>query len=219
MNSSSDISLIASEWIIIEMRSGDGGAASLRSHKARNSVAIWYRWVSRSIRVSGLRASSMSPAQSDQVVSLRRSSHGKSNSIASIPVVSSIDTRSTQSNVPPSGSSSRTSPVRRRISTDMRFISAGVKTGATVRRCSVCLGRSMAMNIGSMGSGTSGSRSATVMPPYSKEEEKTSGSDSTYWIALVVTTFQCGPNGDSATQLTGPRARNSAKGSCQRSSA
>jgi len=45
---------------------------------------------------------------SDQRVSLRRSSNGKSNSVASICVVSSIDTRSTKLKVSLRGKSSST---------------------------------------------------------------------------------------------------------------
>ncbi len=46
---------------------------------------------------------------SDHMVSLRRSSNGKSNSVASVIVVSSFETRSTQSNGSPIGSESRIS--------------------------------------------------------------------------------------------------------------
>ena len=112
-------------------------------------------------------AISVSPAQSDQKVSRRRSSHGKSNRIASMPVVSSIETLSTQSKTSPRGSESSSSPVRCRMSSSRRFISAGVKAGATVRLCPVCLGRSIAMNIGITSSVPSSTRSASVMPPYS----------------------------------------------------
>ena len=52
---------------------------------------------------------------SDQRVSLRRSSNGKSNSVASICVVSSIETRSTKLKVSLRGSESSTLPVRSRI--------------------------------------------------------------------------------------------------------
>jgi len=41
---------------------------------------------------------------SDQTVSLRRSSNGKPNSVASVIVVSSLETRSTQSKASPIGS-------------------------------------------------------------------------------------------------------------------
>ena len=54
---------------------------------------------------AGLQARGLGPgsvvATSDQWVSLRRSSNGKSNRVASIWVVSSMDTRSTQSKVSP----------------------------------------------------------------------------------------------------------------------
>ena len=73
-------------------------------------------------------------ATSDQWVSLRRSACGKSNRVASIWVVSSIDTLSTQSNVSPIGSESSTSLVRRSVSARIRSISEGPKAGATVEK-------------------------------------------------------------------------------------
>ena len=102
-------------------------------------------------------------ATSDQYVSLRRSSNGKSNRVASICVVSSIDTLSTQLNVSPSGSSSRMRPARSRIvpSSLARFI--GATTPLTVLRCRSCLGGSIAMNIGiSKSSGSSSSDDAAL---------------------------------------------------------
>ena len=72
------MSAIASEWIIIEIRSGVGSLPTLSFHRfCRNRRRIRTCAVSRSARSSGVLTSSISPAQSDQKVSLRRSSHGK----------------------------------------------------------------------------------------------------------------------------------------------
>ena len=87
-------------------------------------------------------------ATSDQRVSLWRSSNGKSNRVASIWVVSSIDTRSTQSNVSPVGSESRILQTRWRMMPCMSARFLGATTGCTTLRCWSCFGRSMAMNMG-----------------------------------------------------------------------
>ena len=94
-------------------------------------------------------ASGAAVATSDQRVSLRRSSKGKSNKVASIWVVSSIETRSTQSKVSPIGSSSRTFAARSRMIGSISARLAGETIGLTTLRCASCLGGSMAMNIGS----------------------------------------------------------------------
>jgi hypothetical protein len=172
MNSSGLIWFIAGEWIIIEMRSPVGSECARSIHNCMKyapiSLRIAWRWTSR----SRTRPISVSPAQSDQNVSSRRSSHGKSNSSASMPVVSSIETVSTQSNTWRRGSVSSSSPVRARISASMSPMFDGVNLGATVRRWPVCLGRSIAMNIGSSNrsrlrsaSSSSLSRSRMVIPP------------------------------------------------------
>ena len=83
---------------------------------------------------------------SDQRVSLRRSSNGKSNSVANKMLVSSIDTCSTQSNVSPTGNDSNTSIVRCRTCGSRLRRLAGADTLRTVLRWSVCVGGSMAMN-------------------------------------------------------------------------
>jgi hypothetical protein len=118
--------------------------------------------------------------------------------MASMPVVSSIDTLSTQSNTSPRGSVSSSSPVRRRISPSISAMPLGVNLGATVRRWPVCWGRSMAMNIGSSrrssipasASSSSLNRLRIVIPPCSQLDENVSGSASICWIALCPTTAQ-----------------------------
>ena len=115
-----------------------------------------------------------------------------------MPVVSSIETLSTQSNTSPRGRLSSSSPVRWRISPSISAMPLGVNLGATVRRWPVCCGRSMAMNIGSSrrssipasASSSSVSRLRMVIPPCSQLEEKVSGRASICWIALWPTTAQ-----------------------------
>ena len=77
-----------------------------------------------------------------------RSSNGKSNSVASICVVSSIETRSTQLNVSLRGRASRILPARSRMMGSSSTRRAGLTAGVTALRCSSCIGGSMAMNIG-----------------------------------------------------------------------
>ncbi len=91
--------------------------------------------------------SGMANTTSDHRVSLRRSSSGKSKRAASIRVVSSIDTVSTQSKVSPSGSASSTAMVRSRMSGSMLRRLLGVDTDRTVLRCRVCSDGSMAMKV------------------------------------------------------------------------
>jgi hypothetical protein len=83
---------------------------------------------------------------SDQRVSLRRSSNGKSNRVASIWVVSSIDTP-----VDPVEGLADGQVVedrrRSRISGSSFARLRGATTGATVLRCWSCLGGSMAMKL------------------------------------------------------------------------
>ena len=77
-------------------------------------------------------------------MSFRRSSKGKSNRVASILVVSSMETLSTQSKVTPSeGSASRISAACPRMtgSSNMRFL--GDTTPVTASRCWSCLGGSI----------------------------------------------------------------------------
>jgi len=113
---------------------------------------------------------------SDHQVSSRRSSNGKSNSVASMRVVSSIETRSTQSKVSPRGRPSSTSAVRLRIRASKCARLAGATMGCTALRCSSCCGGSMAMNIGSC---SSGGGSKSVMPPCRQSDEKMAGLVST----------------------------------------
>ena len=85
---------------------------------------------------------------SDHRVSLWRSSHGKSNSVASICVVRLIETRSTKSNGSLRGSSSSTFWVRLRISFAISSRCVGVNIGITVLRCGMCCGSSIMMKLG-----------------------------------------------------------------------
>ena len=108
-------------------------------------------------------------ATSDHQVSSLRSSKGKSNSVASICVVSSIDTRCTQLNSSLRGSSSSTLAVRARIVLSIDARLCGATIGLTARRCSSCLGGSMAMNICSRCSMFGAFHSA--MPPCVQSDE------------------------------------------------
>ena len=60
-------------------------------------------------------------------------------------VVSSFETRSTQSNGSPIGSESRISPARSRISGARLASAEGASAGLTVLRCTSCLGGSIEM--------------------------------------------------------------------------
>ncbi len=86
--------------------------------------------------------------------------------VASICVVSSIDTVSTQLNVSPTGSESNIAAARLRIvdSSLARFI--GATTPCTVCLCTSCFGGSILMKLGVV---KSAGRSVSVMP---KSEEK-----------------------------------------------
>ena len=94
--------------------------------------------------------STLAIATSDHQVSFMRSSQGKSNSVASIMLVRSIETRSTQSKVSLRGSASSTSDVRLRISGSKLARLDGATIGATVRRCAVCPGGSIRMKFGDL---------------------------------------------------------------------
>ncbi len=84
---------------------------------------------------------------SDHRVSFRRSSKGKSNKVASIMVVSSIDTVSTQSNGSSSGRLSNTEIVRSLINGSRLTRFLGATTPVTVFRCASCTGGSMAIKV------------------------------------------------------------------------
>jgi hypothetical protein len=146
-------------------------------------------------------------ATSDQRVSLRRSSHGKSKRVASVMVVSSMETLSTQSNSTPIGQSSRMAPARSRMigSSLARFGPATI--GLTVLRCTSCLGGSMAMNIGSVKS-SAGSGSTIV-----GSDEKASWLVSTAMMSFHLVTDQYPPMSFSAlsAQWTGSSARRRSK--------
>jgi hypothetical protein len=120
-------------------------------------------------------------ATSDQWVSLRRSSKGKSNRVASIWVVSSMDTRSTQSKVSPTGRASRIRAARSRMIGSRVIRLCGLTMGLTVLRWASCLGGSMAMKLGRRRSGRA---SRMVMPPSAASEEKTPWLVSTAMMSL-----------------------------------
>src|SRR5215470_1372360 len=130
-------------------------------------------------------------ATSDQCVSLRRSFQGKSNSTASICVVSSIETRSTQSNTSPRGKLSKHSAERLRMLIASSSRCVGVNIGATVLRWAAWRGGSMAMKLSRR---KSGSMSRMVMPPRDEAEENTEWLVSISMMSLYLVTDQYGPN-------------------------
>ena len=148
-----------------------GGTAARSFHsrmkQARHSISSAWRASSEAL----IPESGCAVATSDQRVSLRRSSHGKSNRMASICVVSSMDTQSTQSKVSPTGRASSTAAARARIAASIPATFAGENMGLTTPRWPPCFGGSMAMNIGS---GKSLSWSRIVMPPRLQSEENAS---------------------------------------------
>ena len=96
--------------------------------------------------------------------------------MASIWLVSSIDTLSTKSKVSPTGNSSRIAAARSRISGSMAARPEEEKVGVTTRRCASWSGGSSAMKLDpSLGS----KASAIMMPPSLESEEKTSWLEST----------------------------------------
>ena len=126
-------------------------------------------------------------ATSDQKVSLRRSSKGKSKRVASIWVVSSMDTLSTQSKGSPMGRLSRVFWMRLRISGSIMCRFCGETIGLTVLRCMSCLGWSMAMNMGRVKSSSGSNR------VIAGSEEKTPWLVSTAMMSLYLVTDQKGP--------------------------
>src|SRR6267154_364061 len=128
-------------------------------------------------------------ATSDQRVSSRRSSQGKSNSTASICVVSSIETWSTQSNTSLTGNLSRHSAERLRmlIASWSRWV--GVNIGATVLRCAEWRGWSIAMKLSRR---KSVATSRMVMPPSEDADENTEWLVSMSMISLYLVTDQYG---------------------------
>ena len=144
-NSIGCISLVFSPCASMEMRSRPG-SESLRSSHKRVKNARHSRRCARRSSVETI--SGPAVTMSDQNVSLRRSSNGKSKSVASICVVNSMETLSTQSNVSPSGRESRMRPARARMVPSRAERLRGATTGVTVARCTSCLGGSIAINIG-----------------------------------------------------------------------
>src|SRR5262249_39680235 len=116
---------------------------------------------------------------------------GKSNSTASICVVNSMETVSTQSNTSPLGRLSKHSAERLRILIASWSRWVGVNIGATVLRCAECRGWSMAMKLSRRGSGAT---SRMVMPPSAAAEENTAWLVSISMMSLYRVTDQYGPN-------------------------
>jgi hypothetical protein len=110
-----------------------------------------------------------------------------SNNMHSIPSVSGSETRSTQSNASPRGSSANSFPVRSRTSFSSLTIWLGLKAGAMTLRCAVWIGGSCAMKLGKPSPFTA---SAMVMLPMSQRELKTSWRSSTSCTRSCVTTDQ-----------------------------
>jgi hypothetical protein len=146
---------------------------------------------------------------------LRRSSNGKSTNVASIEVVSSMDTRSTQLNVSSRGRPSRMAPTRARIVSCKRARLPGATIGCTTLRCSSCFGGSIAMNIGSS---SSTGRSRKVMPPKVEAEENAAWFVSTRMMSLYFVTDQNGPSTSLSWKCTGSSRRKRAKYGYQMSS-
>ena len=92
---------VASECASIETRSKVGGASARASHNLRKYSPIFIisskRSSSECTTASG--ESTLAIATSDHQLSFMRSSQGKSNSVASIMLVRSVETRSAQSKV------------------------------------------------------------------------------------------------------------------------
>src|SRR6516165_9638574 len=124
---------------------------------------------------------------SDQRVSLRRSSNGKSNRVASICVVNSIETRSTKLKVSLRGSESSTLQVRLRIRIASSSRCVGVNIGCTVLRCAECRGWSIAMKLGQS---YPGGTSRIEIPPSETSEEKMPWLVSTCMMSLYLVTDQ-----------------------------
>ena len=134
-NSSGSISLVFSPWASIETRSDPGVVIDARSFQrpvkySRHSNSSAWRWASEStMPVPG-----EAVATSDHRVSLRRSSKGKSNRVANIWVVNSIETRSTQLKEVPTGRSSSILPARLRMVLSSFARLGGDTTPLTVAR-------------------------------------------------------------------------------------
>ena len=108
MNSMSSMACILGSLAINVMKSGcSSGSRNRRSsHNCLNSLSISNIPALRSSSGKAPPTASLDVARSDHAVSFRRSSNGKSKRVASICVVSSTDTRSTQLNGVRSGRSS-----------------------------------------------------------------------------------------------------------------
>ena len=145
-NSYGCISRVASPLASIDTKSLPGFPTRSCHNRVKYSKQESISWRPSSLD-STMPSSCPAVTTSDQRVSFRRSSNGKSNKVASIWVVSSMETVSTQSNVSPTGNASRIVPARSRIvdSSSLRF--GGATTADTVARCSSCFGGSVEINI------------------------------------------------------------------------
>ena len=131
----------------IEIRSLRGGALTRSFHRRVKYSSIFSTSAWRASSVLNMPPSSGKVViTSDHQVSSLRSSSGKSNSVASISVVSSIETFSTQLKFWLRGRLSSTLAVRSRISDPMPARLPGATMGLTALRCSSCSGGSAAMN-------------------------------------------------------------------------
>ena len=144
MNSSGCISLVSSPCASIETKS-PVGLAFRSAHILLKYSSISKSSARLSSSVSMMPEPGAAVATSDQRVNFLRSSKGKSKSVASIWVVSSIDTLSTQLKVSPIGRESSTFAVRSLIRGSRPAIFLAETTGATVFLCTSCLGGSIAI--------------------------------------------------------------------------
>ena len=144
------MSRVAGLWAIKVIRSlCSAGSQFKRScHSAVNSFK---HSISPSLRASSGKVppvATLEVAKSDQAVSFRRSSNGKSKIVANICVVSSIETDSTQLNSSPTGSASKIAPALPRISGSNLARFMGATTPVTAFRCKSCFGGSIEIKFG-----------------------------------------------------------------------
>ncbi len=178
---------VASLCASIEIRSLEGALAARWFHSSVNFVRVKYISAWRFISTSGEALGSKASSRSEHRGSRRRSSKGKSNRVASIWLVSSMETLSTKSKVSPTGSSSRILPARSRISGSMAAMLAVVNIGETTLRWASCTGGSSEMKLArSRGS----LPSKMVMPPISESDENTWWAPSTATMSSYLVTDQ-----------------------------
>ncbi len=164
----------------METRSFPGSAFTRSFHKPVNTCKHSSIAAQRSSLEDTTPAPGIAVAASDQNVNLCRLSNGKSNSVASICVVSSMETSLTQSNSVSRGNSSRMLQTLLRIRCSRRLRLAGATTGCAIRRCSSCFGGSIEIKLGSVYS------SYVSTMPIVGSEEKISGEVSTCMMSLYL---------------------------------